>query len=504
MSSASLAVPRSSLAPASESVQATRNALTLGVTLVGGMALGTVVRLFLVRLLGPDAFGQLRFAENTAELLFIALTLGVDTVIRREAALSPERVRTYVWGLLVLRLGAGVLLLGGLAAGLAVWGQGKSVIAVFAVLGLAQLLIVLNNSYTALEHASGRVGWIARVSLQFKLLWAALAILVLLVLPSGLAFACVLLVVETLRFTALTVRSGRTIGIERRPDLRIAAAAALASLPFFINFLAYSLYARIGVWWLGATVGAREIGWYGAAATLAAVAMIGMPLVSWVLIPSSTRATRHDAASLGPLFGGALRMALLLAVPISLAAAGWAPFWLRVLFDDAYLPATGALRALAPTFTLAYVASIASINLIQQERIRTVAVVSAGGLLVSVLANALLIPWGAAHLGTGGGATGAACATLFTEVVVTAVLLRLSWSGAWGRALRRTASGLAAASLGAAVPALAFAGAPLLAALASTAAFASVLLLTRTVTAADAEFCRAVITKRKKHVESLA
>jgi O-antigen/teichoic acid export membrane protein len=505
MTTATMAPPSAGvvgvLAPAAEGVVATRNALTLGVTLIIGMALSLFVRLFLVRLLGPEAFGELRFAENAAEMLFIGLTLGVDTIIRREAAVAPQRARSYLWGLLVLRLAGGAVLLSAIGTGLALSGYSRGTIMLFCVLGVAQVLMVLNNSYSALEHASGQVGWIARVTLLFKLLWAGMAIVVLLLIPSGIGFAAVFLGVEALRFVRLSVRSSRRHGIDFRPDLRVAGFAAVASLPFFVHYLAHSLYARLGVWWLGGSVGDLEVGWYGAAATLAAIAMLGMPLVSWVLVPSSARVARHAGDGLGPLIGGALRMALLVAVPVSLLFALWAPLWLTLLFGEAYLPAVGALRALAPTFTLAYVATICSISLIQRERIRTVAVVSIAGLAVSVALNAVLIPWGARTGAMGGAAAGAAYATLVTEVLVTAVMIRLSWDPSWKGPLLRTAGGLTLAVLGAISAKVILSDSA--AALASVAVFGIALLVTRAVGTNDIEFCRSVMKGRKHHASTI-
>jgi O-antigen/teichoic acid export membrane protein len=480
---------------ASEGVLATRNALTLGGTMVAGMAISLLVRLAVVRLLGPEAFGQLRFAESTAELLFIGLTLGVDTLLRREAAVDPTAARGYLRALLGIRVIGGAVLLTLIGAALALSGQGTYTITLFAVLGTAQLLIVLNNSYSAIEHATGRVGWIARFTLAFKLLWAALVLGVLLVAPSGLAFAAVLLGVEALRLARLSRRNPRdTSGA--RPDLRVAAAAAIASLPFFIHYLAHSLYARLGVWWLGASGAGSEVGWYGAASTIAAVAMLGMPLISWVLVPAAAREGARGDSGLESLFTGALRMALLVAVPLSAVIGLAAPFWVRVLFGDAYTEAAGALRSLAPTFTLAYVATICSVILVQRQQVKRMAVVSVAGLALSLTLNALLVPAGEASGVSGGAANGAALATLLTEVAVTVTLLRLTWTGSWGRPLARTAAGLTVAVVLAAVLA-SLPVYPLGAAAAAAGSAVLVLAATRAVTAADIDFCRSVVRSRR-------
>jgi O-antigen/teichoic acid export membrane protein len=482
---------------ASEGVLATRNALTLGGTMVAGMAISLVVRLAVVRLLGPEAFGQLRFAENAAEMLFIGLTLGVDTLLRREAAIDADAARGYLRALLVLRVLGAAILLTLIGGGLALAGHGAYTLTLFGVLGVAQLLVVLNNSYSAIEHATGRIAWIARVTLLFKLLWAALVLGVLLFAPSGLAFAAVFVIVELLRLARLSTRNAAAASVSR-PGLGVAGAAAVASLPFFIHYLAHSLYARLGVWWLGANGAGQEVGWYGAAATIAAVAMLGMPLISWVLVPAAAREGARGEAGLAALFTGALRMALLVAVPVSTIIGLAAPFWVRVLFGDAYDDAAGALRALAPTFTLAYVATICSVILVQRRQVKRMATVSVAGLALSVLLNAMLVPYGAASGGSGGAANGAALATLLTEVAVTAALLRLTWTSGWGPAMMRTLTGLALAVLLAALAA-GLPIHPLAAAVAATMMALLTLAATRAVTAVDIAFCRSVVRSRRQH-----
>jgi len=480
-----------------EGVAATRNALTLGTTMLAGMAVSLLVRLSMVRVLGPELFGQFRFAEIAAEMIFVGLTLGVDTLLRREAALDPARARGLLRALLVLRVVGGAILMTVIAAALALLERGGTVVGLFLVLGAAQFLIVLNNSYTALEHATGRVAWIAQVTLLFKLLWAALVLAAARWAPSALLFALALLVVEALRLLRLGSRHAGMRDEGPRPDLRSAGGAALQSLPFFVNFLAYSLYARVGIWWLGATSANEEVGWYGAASTLAAIAMLGMPLISWVLVPASTRTAQRDPEEAARLFEGALRLALLVAVPISLVVGLAAPTWVRLLFGDAYLKAAPALQLLAPTFTLAYVATVGSIRLIHQERVRALASVSMAGLVLSVALNALLIPWGARVLGPGGGAAGAAAATLATEAAVTGALLGLGRFGPWSPPLRRTVAGLALGA-GCAVAGWTLSNDPRLAGALATAAFLSGLLATRAISLHDLDFFRSVL-RRTNH-----
>ncbi len=437
--------------PQRESIVAARNALALGSALAATGTLALLVRLLIPRFLGPSAFGELRLAESFAEILFVILTFGVDLQVRREAAVNPSKVRGYLGGLTVLRVAIGAVAIGLSVLVLPALGIGRPVMLIFVAVALAQVLLVLNNSYAALEHAAGDVRWLARTNFAVKLLWAGLLVAVLLGSPSGLAIALVALTVEALRFAWLTVRGVRRHHLRLQPEIGLATAAIVSSLPFFVNALAHNLYARVGIGWLAIGAGGAQVGLYGAAANLAAIALLGLPLLSWVLVPSASRAASRSRNEMGQLVSGTLRVSLLGAVPISLALWLGSDLLLGALFGPEYQAAAPVLRVLAPTVALTYMATVCAIALIEQGRTWTVASTSIAGLGLMAALNAVLIPWGMRALGEAGGAQGAAWSMLATEAFVTvtlAVLSRAIWFDA--RLVRTTgalAGGVAAVAI---------------------------------------------------------
>ena len=433
----------------SESARAARSAVTLGTALMitSGVALG--VRLLLPRLLGPSAFGELRLAESFAEMVFVILTLGVDQQLRREAAIDAARARRYLTGLTLWRAGLAVVVIAASAAVLWATGATTHIIQVFLVLALAQTLLVVNNSFAAYEHAAGDVSWLARTNFGIKLVWAAAIVAALTGLGSAIAVAIAGASIEALRCVWLLTRGVRVHGFLLQPDLRLAGAAITASLPYFVHLFAHSLYARLGIGWLGAVSTGTEVGLFGAAATFAGVALLGMPLLSWVLVPAAARAAAGSSTQFEDLVAGALRTSLLGAVPLVFVFHVTAPELLALAFGDAYRPAATTLRLLAPTFALAYVATICAIVLLQREQVRLVATISLGGLILTAGLDAWLVPVY--------GADGAALATLITEVIVTTLLVRAA-RPAWHRShLGRSVTALAGAS---AIGALVFALVP--------------------------------------------
>lgn len=482
----------------SETILAAQNALKLGTSLAVTAGTALIIRLLIPRFLGPGAFGELRLAESFAEMLFVVLTFGVDMQLRRDAAVDASEARRYLAGLTALRLGLAVLGVAGTMAVLRAIGSSDRVILLFVVTAMAQVFLVLNNSYAALEHAAGDVSWVARANVAAKLLWGVATLAVLVSAASALGLAVTALSVEMLRFAWFTARGVRQHQLTLRPDVRLAAGAVMASMPFFVNALAHNLYARVGTGWLAAVSSDVEVGLYGAASNLASIALLGMPLLSWVLVPSTARAAAQSERQRDALVAGALRLSILLGVPMAAAFHVGADLWLRLLFGQEFAAAAQVLRVMAPTVGLAYISTVCAIALIQRGQTWTVAGISIAGVAVTVALDALLIPWGVRTLGAAGGAQGAAWATLGTEVVVTIALGALSRSS-WNepRLLRTTAAmagGLGAVALSARLAPLHGLGPVAIAAVIFTGA----VLIIGGVNREDLAFCRRVVARPRR------
>lgn len=476
---------------AEEPLRAARHAATLGGALAVTTAIAMVVKLLVPRVLGPEAFGDLRLAESMAELLFVVLTLGVDMQMRREAALDPTTTRRYLSGLAVWRLGLGVIGVIGLGAILTATGAAPRVLVLFGLLSLGQMLLVLNNSFAAYEQAAGDVRWLARTNLGVKLVWAGVMLAALVGSGTGIALAIAGTLVEAARCAWFLHRGFTRHQFHLSPDVKLAGAAIVASLPFFVHLVAHTVYARLGVAWLGAVATPAEVGLFGAASTFAGVALLGMPLLSWVLVPSAARAAAASDDHLRALVAGALRVALLGAVPVAFVSFVWAGDLLALAFGEPYRDAAPALQWIAPTFALAYVATVSAITALQRGQVRVVATISVLGLALTVALDAVLIPWGLAHLGVAGGAQGAAAATLLTEIAITLALTRVSRPD-W----RLSRLGITALALSAAALAGAFIAA-WASPLAGATTFLATLIATGGLTRADLTFVRHLLQETR-------
>ena len=167
--------PAQGAAPPLTSAEDTRlavgNALKLSGSLAGGWATALLVRLVLPRVLGPERFGALNFADVFTATSFVLLQLGVDTYVRTAVAVEPQLARKFMGGVLAWRVLA-LALTAALCIVLRATGRAEMQPLVL-VMCTAQLLASVNGTLAALLHARGRVDGLAWATVLAKAIWAA-------------------------------------------------------------------------------------------------------------------------------------------------------------------------------------------------------------------------------------------------------------------------------------------------------------------------------------------
>ena len=399
-----------------------RNAVTLGGSLILTWGVAFFVQFQLPRFLGPARYGSFNFADAFSAAFFTLSQLGLETYIIREIAVRPKHASDFVGGVLVVRAVVGALLLLAMYVTLRVTHRPHDVEMAVLVFGVAQLAVINNTSLAALLQASTRVKRLAVANVLSKVLWgiglaAAIyfhASLPMLVLP--------LLVSELLKTMILLPAIRSAVGLEFRIDANATKLVLLASLPYFLNYGAVTIGYRMTVAALEfVTPDKREIGWYGATANLAGLAMLLSPLLSWVMMPLLARALERSEDEAFEILRRSIEGLLVLIIPFTLLIGLGADTWVRLAFGGRYAEAAPSLRLLSFDFVAVYLSMVLSSMLVLIGRNWAVTMVSLCALPVRALLIAPLAHRGRDLLGPGGAAAGAA-ATEIVGITVTAVL----------------------------------------------------------------------------------
>jgi len=419
------------LAP--DTLRSIRNTLALGGSLVATWTVALGVRLLLPRLLGPESFGAFQFADAFTTAFFVVTSLGVETYIRKEVSTRKDHASDFIGGLLVLRVVLSVLVIAAMVALMHATGRPIRIQRLVLLFAAYQFFSVLNETGAALLHAVGAVDGLAVLNVGAKVVWGA-GILGALSLGAGVEGVAVALTTsEALKTGVLLLLARRHLDLRLAVDVRHTLAVLTASLPFYLNYLAHSVYGRLDVSLMSFLTVDTEVGWYGAAQNLAGLALLITPLMGWVLLPMFSRAAAVSEQHLDAVVCRTLEAVLSAAVPVTLILGLGADVIIPAVFGSAFAPAVASLRILAPIFILTYVAMVAATVLIRLERGWAVTAISLCGLAVNAALNWLLIPAAWSALGRGGAGVGAASALVVTETFVTTVMLVLLGRRAFDR-----------------------------------------------------------------------
>lgn len=410
---------------ANETARATRNAFKLGGSLFFTWGIAIAMRFLLPRYLGPERFGTLSFADAFSTMFFVALGLGVDVYVRKQIAVRPAHASDFLGGTFVLRVGLSALIVLAMALAMRAMGIAAGVRLVVYVFALAQFFVTTNATLSALLHAQGSVGGMSVLAVLTKIVWAV-GVLLWVAFGSGLAgFAVAYLLSEAVESVALFALARRHLGLVFRIDVSATKAMMLFSLPYYLNTFASSAYGKLDVSLLAILASSREVGLYSAASAIASLSLLAAPLIGWVLMPTLARAAARSSDELFGRIRRSTEIILGVAIPASLVISLSADLAIQTLFGAAFAPAALALRILAPTFVVTYIAIVFAITLLMLERAWTLTLISVAGLGVNVLLNLLLVRRSIALFGDGGGGAGCALAMLGTELFVAGAMLQV-------------------------------------------------------------------------------
>ncbi len=396
--------------------RALRDAAKLGGSLVGTWAVGLAVRIVLPRHLGPAAFGGFQFADAFTSTIFIVASLGLDTYVRKEVATRREHASDFFGGTLLLRILLSAIVLAAGVAALNTSGKAHAVLQLVVVLGITQVVLNLNGTYAAMLQAVGQVDGLSVWNVASKVVWGA-GIAVALGLGYGVVgVAVAMLASEAVKAAALAVLSYRHVGLRFRVDTAATTTVVRASLPFFTASVAQVVYCKVDVSIMSFLTNDTEVGWYGAAGTLAGMSLLLSPLIGWVLLPLTSRAAARSADELMLVTRRSMELILSVAIPASLFLFVGAGPLVTLAFGRAFAPAAMSLRLLAPTFVLTYAAMVSASILVRLERGWAVSWVSMSGMCLSPVLNLWLVPHGLRALGPGGAGAGAGTALVLTEL----------------------------------------------------------------------------------------
>ncbi len=398
-----------------------RNALKLGGSLVLTLGIGFGVRIALRRFLGPTVMGPINFADAFTSTAFVFIGLGVDVYVRKIVPVTLDGANAFVGTIFALRaiLSLGVFLI--MSVVLSLMNQPPEVRALVWAYGVSQVFMSYNQTLSALLQSARTIDGLSTLNVAAKLIWgigfvATMAFnLPLVGIPLSVVAA------ELVKLVGGWWLSRRHVTLRLTIDWDKLLPVLRSSFPFYVNAVALVIVNRFDVNVLKVRSDDKEIGLYSAAAELAQMTFVLVPMLSGVVMPLFARMQERGPEAYREIVRRTLELTLVLAFPPSLAIAVGSDIWVNLVLGDQYSASAWALSILAPTFLLTYATVVIANALNLSGGEWTVTVTS----LTSMVVNPLLVI-GLVEIarGWGSGGAGAACAlaAVGTELLVLSVM----------------------------------------------------------------------------------
>lgn len=407
--------------------------MKLASSLVVSFGITIAVRQVLIpRMLGTERYGELNFADGFAGLFLVAAWLGVDTWLRKELGVTLKSAQGIYGGILVIRAGFAVVLTTAMALTLGLLGRSDTIILMAVIFGVSQLMVMAQNTASALLHAAGKVGGISIANIVGKLLWAAIVIPALFMQLSIVWLAVAFLVSETFKAICATWLAARHQRITLAVDLKAAFKAMKAALPFWVNAIALAGAGRADVAVVGTLAAGvlgshaaadREVGWYTVVLGIGSMLMVMTPVLGWVLMPLLSRALQRSQEEAGKIIRRAFEVCIVIGTPLSVGAFVAADE-LIAIYKPEYGPSALVLKIMAWTYVLTYLNIVSANCLSALGRGWTVTLTSISTLLLTPAIDFFLVPYALKTWGPGYGAAACGVSIVIAEALTTGLMIK--------------------------------------------------------------------------------
>lgn len=392
------------------------------------------------RLLGGGQLGDYLIAALLFTYTSTIADWGLSTLVTRDVARvrgSEDEARLtsdLFWRTLSVRLLVSLALFvptGVLVAAYVLTGSLGSAGAWAALLLTLSLLPgALSSSVSSLLYAHERMSLPAAIGIATSFLNVAVGVALLFLGwgAIGLAVAATVATIATalvfgriLRREYPFVASHPSLHLLRLPRAEVLSLLK-AGWPLMLNALLVTLFFRIDQFIIRPVIGSLAVEQYGAAYSFLNFVLLITPAVTLALFPRMSRHAANDRPRLAYEYTFALKVLLVLSVPLVALTIWFAPLLVSVLtgFKPGYLPASSqALQILILFLPFSFINGVTQYVLIALDLQRLITRAFGATLVFNLAANLVLVPLF--------GINGAALTTILSELVLMWPFLM--WTG---------------------------------------------------------------------------
>lgn len=372
-----------------------KNALTPMTTNLVNKGIDFAFAMLMLRLLGPEGAGRFAYAVNLALFFGVITDFGLGVLATREVAKDRSQANRYLTNTALVRVGLSlVALLPMLAVVNLNVRLTPDTVAVIVLLWFSLVPGGIASSLSYLFNAFERFEFPAAVTVIIKVSSTFLAVTTLL-LGGGIVGLAAVSVVANLASAGILfyLVKSQLFQPSWQPDLSLIKAMLREAYPLMVNNLLATIFFRIDVQILQPLKGDEVVGYYNAAYKYIDGLNIIPSNFTLALFPVLARYGVSAKESMIRAYHGALRLLVMVALPIAVGMSLAARELILILGGGAFLPhAMIALQVLVWFLPFSFINSVTQYVLIalNQQRFLTLAFLI--GVVFNISANLAFIP----------------------------------------------------------------------------------------------------------------
>lgn len=386
-------------------------------------ALRATIVIAAARALGAASWGAFSYALGIATFLTTFSDIGINALITKEAARSPERKRAYLATALIVKLVLIAILLAGVFLALPYLTNIPESRALLPILIFVFAFDTLRELGASLARALEKMQIEAGLQLLTNFAITALGIVLLLRFRTSMALAFAYVAGSGIGAVAtFVVLRAHFRNFLRHVKQTLIRPILVTAWPFGLMSLMGTIALNTDIVMLGWMRTAEEVGYYSAAQKLIYLLYVLPGLVAASIFPLTSRLAHADPPRAKILVERAASGLLLAASALAAIGVLFAPIIIHLFFGGAYAAAIPTFRILMLTLLIVYPSILIGNTLFAYDETKSFARFVAVSAASNIALNLLLIP----PFGIEGAALATIGSQLATNVLVWRTMKRVS------------------------------------------------------------------------------
>lgn len=377
---------------------------------IGGRLIRAILVIYSARVLGAEGYGIFSFAIGFAALFTILSDLGIDSIVIREVARAKNEEKRIIAAAYYIKLALNAISYLLILSAIPFAPVAASRILI-PLIGLAFIFDALRQFGFAIAKAIEKTEMEAGAYIAYQILTVTLGLTALIIWKTPFALATAYMLGSMLGFLIIALILRRYFwDISKYFNRNIAKQTLADAWPFAFLGLTGIILTNMDTVMLGWFTTPEQIGYYSAAAKPVQLLFMMPAILAVAALPTLSRKTKdHTGRNATEKLLTAVN---LIALPVAVGGFLAPGIVVRLLYGMEYLAAVAPFQILIWIVIFNYPATIMGHAILAHNQQKKTIKFFVAAAIANIVFNYLLIPrWGV---------TGAATATLLSQIIATA------------------------------------------------------------------------------------